>query len=46
MIYEEGSRITDGYFVYSVIYDAGDGWLTVRLCGHVLRIQKAGTVLN
>jgi len=38
--YLPGSTVTDGYFVYTVIADTGDDWLTVRFYGHVSRVLK------
>ena len=37
--------VTDGFFTYEVIADTRDGWLTVRLSGHVFRILKEQVVI-
>lgn len=39
-------QVTDGYFVYEVLADTNDGWLTVRLCGHTMRILASQVVDN
>ncbi len=36
----ETNMVTDGYFTYEVLADTADGWLTVRLFGHILRVRK------
>jgi hypothetical protein len=34
-----GSNVTDGYFAYTLVALTSDGWATVRLHGHLLRVQ-------
>jgi hypothetical protein len=41
-----GVKVTDGYFVYVVVADTTDGFLTVSLSGHTLRVLKSQVVLN
>lgn len=41
---QPGSRVFDGYFIYNVLADSGDGWLSVSLHGHWFRIQKSQVV--
>jgi hypothetical protein len=43
---QTGTQITDGYFVYTVISDSNDGWVTATLCGHTFRLQKSQITLN
>lgn len=37
---QPGTEVTDGFFSYVVVADSCDGWLTVRLGCHVLRIER------
>jgi hypothetical protein len=34
-------QVTDGFFEYDVVSDSQDGWLTVRVSGHTLRVLKS-----
>jgi hypothetical protein len=40
-----GSRVTDGYFTYTVLAITSDEFVTVSHHGHVLRILKSQLVL-
>lgn len=43
---EAGTEVTDGYFVYVVLADSLDGFVTVSLRGHRLRVPKSELYLN
>ncbi len=47
-ILSAGVTVTDGYFVYEVLADTRDGWLTVRMrvTNYVSRIPKSAVRLG
>ena len=41
-----GQKVTDGYFVYTVLAVTNDGFVTVSLCGHWFRMAAFSLVPN